>query len=375
MDFSISEDQLQLREAVKRFCDGEYPPEMRGQPVSVDRRRERWGMMAELGLTALTVSEACGGSALGMVEQMGVLEELGRSLSPEPYLSTVIISASLIQALGTSEQQERWLAPIAAGELRVALSLDEPRERYAYQTARLGCCLTGDGEGYRLDGEKHLVLDGADADAYLVAAQHDGALQLLVVPGDAEGLIRTTGTTLDAREIATLRFDEVAVSIDQLLAEGEAAERAMQAVLDRASAALCAESVGAMTELVEQTREFLKVRKQFGAPLGKFQALQHRFVDMVIALEQSRSMAAVSAMAVDEADAEKRRKLVSAARVSVARAARLIAKEAVQMHGAMGMTDECQVGHYVKRLMVTERLFGDVSHHLESFEKSVATAA
>lgn len=375
MDFSISEEQLQLRDAVKRFCDGEYPLERRGQPVSVERRRERWGMMAELGLTGLTISEACGGSALGMVEQMGVLEELGRCLSPEPYLSTSVISASLIQALGSHEQKARWLAPIAAGELRVALALDEHRERYGYLAGKLGCRLTPEGDGYRLDGEKNLVLDGADADAYVVAAQHEGSLQLLVVPADAASLTRTPGTTLDAREVATLSFSGVSVSYAQCLAEEERAERALQAVLDRASTALCAESVGAMTELVEQTREFLKVRKQFGAPLGKFQALQHRFVDMVIALEQSRSMAAVAAMAVDEADTEKRRKLVSAARVTVARAARLITKEAVQMHGAMGMTDECQVGHYVKRLMVAERLFGDISYHLESFENSTAAAA
>ncbi|SRR5690554_500938 len=372
MDFSISEEQLQLRDAVKRFCDGEYPQERRGQPVSIDRRRERWGMMAELGLTGLTLSEACGGSDLGMVEQMGVLEELGRCLSPEPYLSTAVISASLIQSLGNAEQRERWLAPIAAGELRMALALDEPRGRYAYAT--MACRLTPEGDGYRLDGEKCLVLDGPDADAYVVAARHEGSLQLLVVPADAAGLNRTVGTTLDAREIATLGFAGVPVSRAQHLAEGEEAEKALQAALNRASAALCAESVGAMVELVEQTREFLKVRQQFGAPLGKFQALQHRLVDMVIALEQSRSMASLAAMAVDEADERKCRKLVSAARVSVARAARLIAKEAVQLHGAMGMTDECQVGHYVKRLMVAERLFGDVSYHLESFENSAATA-
>jgi alkylation response protein AidB-like acyl-CoA dehydrogenase len=375
MDFSISEEQLQLRDAVRRFCDGEYPLEMRGQRVSADRRRNRWAMMADLGLTGLTVTEACGGSAQGMVEQMGVIEELGRCLSPEPYLSTAVISASLIQALGTPEQQERWLAPIAMGQRRVALALDEPQARYAYQSGRMDCRLTREGDGYLLSGAKSLVLDGPEADAFVVAAERDGALQLLVVPADATGLTRTAGTSLDAREIATLRFAEVLISSGQLLAEEEKAEHALLAVLDRASAALCAESVGAMTELVEQTREFLKVRKQFGAPLGKFQALQHRFVDMVIALEQSRSMAAVAAMAVDEANTDKRRKLVAAARVTVARAARLIAKEAVQMHGAMGMTDECQVGHYVKRLMVAERLFGDISHHLETFEKSPAAAA
>ncbi|MBB3191945.1 acyl-CoA dehydrogenase family protein [Halomonas cerina] len=375
MDFSISDEQQQLRDAVRRFCDGEYPLERRGQRVTADRRSKRWGMMAELGLTGLTVSEACGGSAQGMVEQMGVLEELGRALSPEPYLSTAVISASLIQALGTAKQQDQWLAPIAMGQLRVALALDEPQARYAYQGAGMACHLTREGEGYRLSGEKSLVLDGPDADAFVVAAQHEGILQLLVVPANAAGLTRIAGTTLDAREIATLRFDEVAISADSLLAEGEAAERALQAVRDRASAALCAESVGAMTELVEQTREFLKVRQQFGKPLGRFQALQHRLVDMVIALEQSRSMSAVAAMAVDEAESARRTRLVAAARVTVGKAARLIAKEAIQMHGAMGMTDECQIGHYVKRLMVAERLFGDISYQLETFEKSTAAAA
>src|SRR5690554_3312581 len=227
MDFSISEEQLQLRDAVKRFCDGEYPQERRGQPVSIDRRRERWGMMAELGLTGLTLSEACGGSDLGMVEQMGVLEELGRCLSPEPYLSTAVISVSLIQSLGSPEQQERWLAPIAAGELRMALALDESWGRYAYGS--MACRLTPEGDGYRLDGEKCMVLDGPDADAYVVAAQREGRLQLLVVPADAAGLTRTAGTTLDAREIATLSFTGVSVSSRQQLVEGEKAEQALQA--------------------------------------------------------------------------------------------------------------------------------------------------
>lgn len=374
MDFSISDEQLQLRDAVRRFGEGEYPRESRGNLVSAEESGRRWQMMAELGLTGLCLDEEVGGSGLGMVEQMFVLEELGRCLSPEPYLSTAVIAAALIDSLGTPEQRRDWLLPIASGERRLALALSEPGGRYGLES--LSTLVSIDGGGYLLDGEKHHVLDGGTADALLVVAgDGQGGLSLFLVPRERAGLEMVTGTTLDGRELSRLTLRQVRLAQDALLGQPGQAREALEEALDRAVAAQCAEGVGAMTELVEQTTEFLKVRRQFGSPLGKFQALQHRLVDMLIALEQARSMATVAALAVDSAEPERRKGLVSVAKVRVGKAARLIGKEAIQMHGAMGMTDECRVGHYVKRLLVLEQLFGDVQFHLKRFRVSPVKAA
>jgi len=365
MDFSLSDDQVQLGDAVKRFCDGEYPRETRGDAASAERREQRWAMMAELGLTALGIAEEQGGMGQGMVEQMIVLEALGRALSPEPYLSTAVIGAGLLEALGSSAQCNDWLGAVAEGRSRLALALYEPGERYA--TAAASCQAVRSGDDWVLNGHKSLVLDGESADLLLIVAQCADGQGLFLVPRQSPGLALQTGTALDGRELAQLTLNDLRLPASARLGSAEATAAALDSALDRANAALCAEAVGAMAELVEQTAEFLKVRKQFGAPLAKFQALQHRIVDLLIALEQARSMAAVAAMAVDEGEPAQRRKLVAAAKVQVCRAARQIGKEAVQMHGAMGMTAECRVGHYVKRLMVTEQLFGDAHHQLQRF--------
>ena len=374
MDFSISEEQLQLRDAVRRFGEGEYPQESRGNPAEAEVARRRWQMMAELGLIGLCIPEGFAGSGLGMVEQMFVSEELGRCLSPEPYLSTAVIAASLIRTLGSAEQQRDWLLPIANGERRLALALSEPGSRYDLHD--LKTLAHAEGAGYLLDGEKTQVLDGGSADALLVVAgDGQGGSSLFLVPCRSTGVEMITGTSLDGRELSRVRLSQVRLSGDALLGAFGEAGPAVDEALDRAVAALCAEGVGAMSELVEQTTEYLKVRKQFGSPLGRFQALQHRLVDMLIALEQARSMACVAALAVDSAEPARRQGLVSAAKVRIGRAARLISKEAIQMHGAMGMTDECRVGHYVKRLLVVEQLFGDVQYHLQRFRASPVQAA
>lgn len=373
MDFSITDEQVQLADAVRRFCAGEYPYELRGERVDSERREQRWAMMAELGLTALSVAEDFGGMGQGMAEQMLVVEELGRCLSPEPYLNSAVIAPAILQQLGTTAQCNDWLAPLAEGRAKVALAVYEPDNRY--DASRFSTSVEATADGFCLNGEKALVLDGLDADAYLVASYFNFSTGLFLVPRDAEGLSVTAGTTLDNRDLARLSFHNVKLSASARLGSDDADVAAvLEASLDRAVAALCAEGVGAMAELVEQTAEFLKVRKQFGAPLAKFQSLQHRLVDVLIELEQSRSMAGLAAMAIDEAEPARRRQLVSAAKVQICRAARKVSKEAIQMHGAMGMTDECRVGHYVKRLMMIEQLCGDAHHHLNRFSSESAVA-
>lgn len=372
MDFSISDDQVQLQDSLRRFAEGEYPQQSRGQEASGSTLLHRWKVMAEMGLLGLSVPLEHGGSGLGATDQLWVMQEIGRCLAPEPYLATAVIASQLIQQLGSPEHKAQWLQAIAGGQVKVALAVDEPHRRNGLEATE--CRVTATATGVRLKGRKTRVLDGSRADAWLVIASEQAQLGVWLVPASTPGVTVIAGSTLDARDLASVEFD-LELPLSARLAVGPHALAAIEASLDRASAALCAEAVGAMDELIAQTVEFLKVRQQFGAPLAKFQALQHRLVDMLIGLEQARSMSAVAAMAVDEAEPARRAGLVSAARVRVNQAGRLIAQEAVQMHGAMGMTDECRVGHYVKRLMVNEQLFGDTHYHLQRFAASPVKAA
>lgn len=371
MDFSLSDEQLQLRDAVQRFCEHEYPAASRGVADSLVRTNERWRLMAGMGLLGLPFGAEHGGSELSAVETMIVMEGLGRALACEPYCSTVVVAGGLIAAAGTPAQAGALLPGVACGEQRLALALDEPGSRY--ELLPLATKARCDGDGYRLDGHKTRVLDGDGASTLIVAARTSGGpgerdgVTLFLVDAQAHGVDLHAYPTLDGRRAADFRFTDVRLPADRVLGEVGGGPALVEAALDRGTAALCAEAVGALDVLLELTVEYVKVRKQFGVVLASFQALQHRLVDMLIACEQARALACVAAMAVDGGDAAERARLVSAAKVQVGTAARLVAREAIQMHGAMGMTEECKVGHYAKRLMVIGQLFGDVPHHLRRF--------
>lgn len=371
MDFSLSDEQLQLRDAVQRFCEHEYPAAARGVAERAGRADERWGLMADMGFLGLPFAAEHGGSELSAVEVMIVMEGFGRALACEPYCSTVVVAGGLVAAAATPAQARALLPAVARGERRLALALDEPGTRY--DLLPLATKATRDGDGYRLDGHKTRVLDGDSADTVVVAARTSGepgdrdGVTLFLVDARAHGVDVHAYPTLDGCRAADFRFTDVRLPADRVLGEVGGGLALVEAALDRGVAALCAEAVGALDALLELTVDYVKVRKQFGVALGSFQALQHRLVDMLIACEQTRAMACVAAMAVDGGDAAERARLVSAAKVQAGKAARLVAREAIQMHGAMGMTDECKVGHYAKRLMVIGQLFGDVPHHLRRF--------
>ncbi|WP_018989590.1 acyl-CoA dehydrogenase family protein [Aromatoleum toluclasticum] len=371
MDFSLSDEQLQLRDAVQRFCEHEYPAASRGVPDAPARMDERWRLMADMGLLGLPFSAGHGGSELSAVDVMIVMEGLGRALACEPYCSTVVLAGGLVAAAGTPAQADALLPAVVRGERRLAIALDEPGARY--DPLPLAAKAMRDGDGYRLDGRKTLVFDGDAADTLIVAARTSGApgdrdgVTLFLVDATARGVDLHAYPTLDGRRAADFRFTDVRVPADRVLGEAGGGLALVEAALDRGIAALCAEAVGALDALLELTVDYVKVRKQFGVALASFQALQHRLVDMLIACEQARAMAGVAAMAVDGGDAAERARLVSAAKVQVGNAARLVTREAIQMHGAMGMTDECKVGHYAKRLLVIGQSFGDVRHHLRRF--------
>jgi pimeloyl-CoA dehydrogenase len=369
MDFSLDDDHIALQDAVRRFCDGEYPAHLRGNRESAELAAKRWAGMAELGLLGLPFDTELGGSGQGAVELMLVAQELGRSLAGGAWLSSVVLAGQLLAEAGRPAQRGEWLPKIASGQKRLALAFAEADSRY--ELSRVSTRARVSDDGIRLDGRKTLVLDGDSADAFLVVARsagekHDAhGLTLLLVDAHASGITVHGFDTLDARRAAHVDFDSVQLTGDAVVGALGGALPLLDRAVDRATAAQCAEAAGAIDALITMTAEHLKTRQQFGAPLSKFQVLQHRLADMLIACEQTRSMACAAAMAVQDAAPAQRRRLVSAAKLIAGQSGRQVGQWAIQLHGAMGMTDECRVGHYAKRLLVINQLFGDATHHLQ----------
>ena len=379
MDFSFTDDHLALRDAVRRFCDGEYPAPERGQAEPEALAAQRWNQIAQLGLTGLPLPAEHGGSAQGAVELMLVAQEFGRALAGGDFVARVALAGGLIARCGTAAQQARWLPGLADGSLRPALAFEEDGLRN--DLTRLATRAVRDAEGWQIDGEKTLVIGGEDANLLLVLARADGrpgdaaGLTLLAVEPGAPGLSVQGFPTLDNRRAARVRLSAVRVPAEAELGAGGPAGEAVEAALDAANAALVAEAVGAMDALIDQCTEHLRTRQQFGAPLARFQVLQHRIADLVIAAEQLKSMACAAAMAVDAGEPVQRRRIVSAAKHLAARWGRECGLQAIQMHGAMGMTDECRVGHYAKRLTVIGQIWGDATFHLRRLGATPAVAA
>ena len=370
MNFSLDDDQLALRDAVRRFCDGTYPLHERGNPESATLASQRWQGLAELGLLGMPFAADLGGSEQGATEIMLATYELGRSLGGAGFVPAVVLAGQLLAQAGSPADRERWLPALAEGKARLSfgLSLAEARG----DLSRVGVVAQAEGDGYVLEGHKAMVLETDAADLVVVLARTAGAdgdtegLTLFAIDTRLGGVTQTGFSTLDGRRAAQLRLDEVAVSADAVIGVAHQGHALARAAVDRALAAWTSEAVGAIEALYDLTTDYMKTRKQFGAPLAKFQALQHRMADVLMSLETSRSMACAAAMAVDEAPDAERRRIIDAAQVVVGKAGRNAGHAAIQLHGGMGMTDECRVGHYVKRLMVLDQYFGNTTDHLRS---------
>jgi alkylation response protein AidB-like acyl-CoA dehydrogenase len=373
MDFEFKEEQLQLADALKRWIARDYGFETRRGIVgsSAGTSDQAWATMAELGLTALPVPEEQGGFAGDAVDMFVVMQELGRGLVVEPYFATVL-GAEFLKLGG---RHGALLERVASGELKLACALGERQSRHDMRDIATRAELDGGGKAdpWRLTGEKKVVLHGAQAGVLLVSARSAGSqrgedgISLFAVPADAPGVQITEYRMLDGQRAADLRFDGVRLGADALVGEAGAGWTILEAALDYGAGLLCAEAVGAMDALFAATLDYLKTRQQFGAPIGRFQALQHRMADMYIHLEQARSMALLAAVRLRSGDAPERRKAVSAAKYRVGQAARFVGQQAVQLHGGMGVTDELPAAHYFKRLTTIELSLGDADHHLARF--------
>ena len=365
MDFDLTDEQRLLSDSVTRFVADRYGFEERLKIMKEPEGWSRavWGEMAELGLLGMPFSEEDGGFGAGGVETMLVMEALGRGLVVEPYLSTVILAGGALRLAGSAAQKEARIPAIVTGERIMALAHSEPGALRHTLEARTTA--TRDGDGWRIGGAKVAVLHGASADELVVSARADAGTSLFLVPGDASGVRRVSQRGYDGVPVASITFDGVTVDVDALLGAEGAGATILPALFEAANAALAAEAVGAMADTLDLTTDYLKTRQQFGVSIGSFQALQHRAVDMLIQLELSRSMATLAALSLT-AEPEERRRNIAAAKVQIGRAGRFIGQQAVQMHGAIGITAEYKVGHAFKRLTAIDALFGDADHHVDA---------
>ncbi|WP_310448835.1 acyl-CoA dehydrogenase family protein [Sulfuritalea sp.] len=374
MDFNYTEEQLALQDTLRRFIAKDYPFEhRRALAKSADGfDRAAWKTFADFGILALPFHEDFGGLNGNAVDSMLVMEMLGRGLALEPYVSTVVLCGGLIRDAGSAAQKEELLPAIAGGELMLALAHYEAGGRYALD--RVATTATAVGGGWRLDGAKVVVLGAPSADKLIVSARNGTGISLFLVDAKAPGVSLRAYPTQDGARAADVKLAGVKLGAEALLGTAGDALPVIERAVDYANAALCAEAVGIMSALNEVTLEYLKTRKQFGVPIGKFQALQHRMADMVIATEQARSMATLAAVRVDSTDAAERSRAVAAARAYIGAQARLVGQQAVQLHGGMGVVDELNVGHYFKRLTVIGLSFGDTDYHLGRFSDTLLAA-
>ena len=365
MDFDLTDDQRLLKDSVDRLMADQYSFEHRKKYLREPHGFSTvlWDQITELGLLGLPFPETLGGFDGGAVETAIVMEAFGRGLVLEPYFATVILGGGLLRTMGSDELLGSLAPRIAAGKLKLAFAHVERQSRYDLHD--VSTTARKQGSAWVLDGAKSVVIHGDSADQVFVSARISGnqrdtdGIGLFLVDANTPGLTRRGYTTQDG-----LRAAELTLSGAQASLLSDNALPGIEQVVDQAIAALCAEAVGIMQAMHDLTLEYLKTRKQFGRPIGSFQVLQHRSVDMLVELEQARSMALFAAVMADETNPVERRKAISAAKVRIGLSGRHIGQEAIQLHGGIGMTMEYAVGHYFKRMTVIEQLFGDTDTHL-----------
>jgi len=372
MDFNLSEDQTLLKDSVLRFVADRYSFEERRRFTALPQGFDaaNWATFAELGWLMLPFAEEDGGLGGTPIDLMVLFEAFGRGLVVEPYLPSILLSGGLIAALGNEAQKEHHLQALMEGRLLAATACMEAGGRF--NLADVTCTARPDGDGWVLDGAKSLVLNGDSATLLLISARTGGdrrdsdGITLFLLDATAPGLTSRAYPTLDGGRATDITLLGVRVGADAVLGPIGGAYPALSAAVERATLALCAEAVGAMDVLLWSTVEYSRTRVQFDQPIGKFQVIQHRLVDLYIEYEQSRSLLLLAAMRLTEGGVEGS-KALSALKVQVGKAGRFIGQQAVQLHGGMGMTDELSIGHYFKRLTAIDALFGNVDHHLKRF--------
>ncbi len=371
MHISLSEEQQLLKDSVARFVEENYSIErlraLRDSDQALDA--QRWQQLAELGWLALPFDEEDGGFGGSAVDLMVLMEQFGRGLVTDPYLVNVVICGGFLRSASEALRQAH-LPGLIAGESQWAFAFAEPEGRFRLND--ISVTAQADGDGYRLRGSKIAVLNGEAADYFLVTARTGGerrdrdGISLFLVPADSAGLDRTPYPLVDGSRGANLQFTDVRVDAAALLGAAGGALPQVEDVIDQALVAMAAEALGAMDVLLEQTVEYTKTREQFGQPIARFQALQHRMADMYLECQKLRSLLYYAAILRNE-NRPDAGKAASALKVKLEEAGRFVSQQAVQLHGGIGMTDELGISHYFKRLLLLNTLFGDGEHHLRRY--------
>ena len=392
MDFSFTAEQTQLRDAVRRYLSHEYTFDARKKIIhGAGVSDTAWAGLAELGLMGVPVPEPYGGFSGTGVDLLVVMEEMGRGLVIEPYFATAVMGAAFIKHGGSDAHKTALLPQVADGSLKLACALTEKQSRHELHNVALTATAQGGDaprtaapgndarrtaapdNGFSLNGAKTVVLHGAQAGKLIVSARTAGQVRdksgitVFIIDKNASGVSLRDYRTIDGMRAADVTLTNVAVGRDAVLGKVGEGYALIERVAQVGIAALCAEAVGCMEAINAQTIEYLKTRKQFGVPIGKFQVLQHRAAEMFMEVEQTRSLAYLAAVKVDSADAAGRARAIHAAKVRAGRAIRFVGQAAIQMHGGMGMTDELPVSHYFKRATMIDATLGDVDHHLAAF--------
>ena len=374
MQFTLTEEQQLLQQSAAAFVRESSPLRriraLRDSNDADGLSRTLWKQMAELGWLGIIFAADDGGLGLGYKDLAVVLEELGKALVPEPLLSTVLLGGSAVWLGGRAEQKQAVLPPLIGGDLLLALAYQEPQSRY--DVFNVAARAERSGNGWRLSGEKRFVLDGHVADRLVISARTAGTgnerqgITLFLVDARAAGISTTRQRLLDSRNAAIVRLDDVRVGRGDVIGTVDQGGELLASVIDRATAALSAEMLGGMLTAFHMTLDYLKTRQQFGVPIGSFQALKHRAAQMFVETELARSAVMAAAMALDESS-PRAAQTISVAKARCSDAFIVIANEAVQMHGGIGMTDEHDIGFFLKRARVAEITFGDAAFHRQRF--------
>jgi len=373
MDFEYSDEQKLLSETLRRFLATGYNFDARAKIIAspTGHSEDVWAALAEMGILGVPFDAEHGGFGGTTVDMMVVMEALGEALVVEPYVATVGLGGRFVARAGSAAQRDRILPAVTQGKTKLAFAQTESGARY--DLARVGMRARRSGDGFTLDGEKTAVLHGGAANVLVVSARTSGGdadpqgISLFLVDRGTPGIAVSEYRTIDNLRVADIRFSNVAVARDALLgAEGQGLP-IIEEVVDYVTTLVCAEAVGAIKYAHDATLEYLKTRRQFGVPIGSFQALQHRMVDVYIAWEQARSIVCLACVKVDGSAAVERARAVAAAKIKIADTARHVSQESVQLHGGMGMTEELKISHTFRRLTVISQAFGAADHHLRRF--------
>ena len=370
MDFSLSEVQEMLADSIDKFIENEYAFDARQKYAASESgySADVWSMITELGWTAVPFSEDDGGFDGDQVDTVVIMQRFGRGLVVEPYLANIVLAGGILKRAGTAEQRQRWLQPIIGGELHATLAFTEPQARY--DLANIATTATADGDDWVLSGRKGFVINGATSDLIIVPARTAGeqcdasGITMFAVPTDTAGVSLHAYHTVDGLRAAELILDNVRVDANSVLGDVGSGLKMLDETINDATLAICAEAVGIMHVLKDKTIEYAKSRSQFGVPIGSFQALQHRMVDMLTACEQAQSLLLWAAITCSAGGIDAKR-AVSSIKYLVGTSGQTVGEEAVQIHGGMGVTWDLDVAHYFKRLTTIGQLFGNADWHLD----------